>query len=201
MELAGYPGNGMIAAALGATVWTYGYWRADHKAKQWPTRSCFHRRSLEYSFQLPRPFGFGYGFPSGDGICPRGRRRYGLSRHGADAIFLPYWQGSRGFMSALTTSGTSSAARCLARLADIGRCGRGFHDLKVGDPLIMDVRVDSRRNLGIGGAVILLASRARDRSPQDYRCLRCRGRTYSTGSGGFRHPFSAAPLTRRMVAE
>ena len=34
MELVGYPGNGMIAAALGATVWTYGYWRADHKAKQ-----------------------------------------------------------------------------------------------------------------------------------------------------------------------
>ena len=34
MELVGYPGNGIIAVALGVTVWTYGYWRADHKAKQ-----------------------------------------------------------------------------------------------------------------------------------------------------------------------
>jgi undecaprenyl-diphosphatase len=73
MELVGYPGNGIIAVVLGATVWTYGHWRADHKAKQLAYAILLSQMSvgvltllLKYSFQLPRPFGFGYGFPSGD---------------------------------------------------------------------------------------------------------------------------------------
>ena len=74
MDVAGYPGKGILAILVGVAVWLYGYRRADHRAKRLAyailialTAVSVLTIVLKYSLQLPRPTPrSGYGFPSGD---------------------------------------------------------------------------------------------------------------------------------------
>ncbi len=74
MEIAGYPGKGLIAALTGVFLFAYGYYRADDKAKRlgWAILISLSAVAvltvlLKYSLRFPRPTPrAGFGFPSGD---------------------------------------------------------------------------------------------------------------------------------------
>jgi membrane-associated phospholipid phosphatase len=74
MEIAGYPGRGLIAALIGVFLCAYGYYRADDKAKRLGCAILISLSAvavltvlLKYSLQFPRPTPrSGFGFPSGD---------------------------------------------------------------------------------------------------------------------------------------